>query len=809
MVRLRGGGKLAKTDLRKSNYTFHWDEPVGAARVAFDGGPEIQHFGFRVKLRTADGRIADVFSVGASGLSRTRGRGRDALGAHDSLRVTYEDRSECHVAWTLKFYDEFITAGLRVENGGAGDVRVLCLEPFVVTGEKGGLRFQGDADRWTFYNLGYQSWSPAGAMRTTETAPFSVLRLIRRMQVNAATPVSLLPGNFAADGMGAVKDLDSGAGLVAGFATFKRHFGDVRLRVDAKELEFQRFSARVDTAGMVLSRDETFETEPVYVAGGPDALAVVERYVGTIAQTMKARRPESVPSGWCTWYRYYQSIDEKKFLKNLDWLAANRDALKVDVVQLDGGYETAWGDWIKPNRQFPGGLKALAEAVRERGFTPGLWIAPFSAEMGSWIHREHPEWLIRNHVGAPQICGFVMYRARPFYGLDCTREDVRRWLAETCARLTREYGFEYLKLDFLYSAAVDGVYQDPNVTRGGAYRMGLETVREAVGEDVFLVGCGAPIGPSIGLVDAMRVGNDVAPFWRMPLTRHFLGTSIDAGTKLCLVNAVTRSILHNRLWANDPDCLLVRRDHSRLSEAEVRTLATVTALSGGLVFDGDDLTALGEDELQMLRKTLPASGCGARALDALDGPEPRLFHVPLGRAHALAVVDWEDRSESATVGLQQLGVPKDTACHVVDFWREQYLGRHTGDFVLDPVPPHDTTLLFIVPDTEADDPAAAPLFLAATLHVLGGQTMLRKASWNASMRRFRMEFQSAMQREGRVFVRLPKGSKFDALRATKGGSAGDIIMKGQILSYALSFNGKATIDIHLKQTKSIRKRPHR
>ena len=41
-----------------------------------------------------------------------------------------------------------------------------------------------------------------------------------------------------------------------------------------------------------------------------------------------------------------------------------------------------------------------------------------------------------------------------------------------------------------------------------AYRSGLELVREVVGPDVQLVGCGAPLLPSVGLVDAMRVSPD-------------------------------------------------------------------------------------------------------------------------------------------------------------------------------------------------------------------------------------------------------------------------------------------------------------
>ena len=41
-----------------------------------------------------------------------------------------------------------------------------------------------------------------------------------------------------------------------------------------------------------------------------------------------------------------------------------------------------------------------------------------------------------------------------------------------------------------------------------AYRRGLRLIRDAIGPEAYLLGCGAPILPSVGLVDAMRVSPD-------------------------------------------------------------------------------------------------------------------------------------------------------------------------------------------------------------------------------------------------------------------------------------------------------------
>jgi len=49
------------------------------------------------------------------------------------------------------------------------------------------------------------------------------------------------------------------------------------------------------------------------------------------------------------------------------------------------------------------------------------------------------------------------------------------------------------------------------VTPIQAYREGLNVIRKAVGKS-FILGCGAPLLPSAGLVDGMRIGEDTAPY---------------------------------------------------------------------------------------------------------------------------------------------------------------------------------------------------------------------------------------------------------------------------------------------------------
>lgn len=83
-----------------------------------------------------------------------------------------------------------------------------------------------------------------------------------------------------------------------------------------------------------------------------------------------------------------------------------------------------------------------------------------------------------------------------------------------------------------------------------AYRQCMEMVREVIGADSYLLGCGAPILPSVGLVDAMRVSPDTAPRYEPD------GDLSMPSQRAAALTGRARAWQHGRFWANDPDCLI-------------------------------------------------------------------------------------------------------------------------------------------------------------------------------------------------------------------------------------------------------------
>jgi alpha-galactosidase len=123
-----------------------------------------------------------------------------------------------------------------------------------------------------------------------------------------------------------------------------------------------------------------------------------------------------------------------------------------------------------------------------------------------------------------------------------------------------------------------------------AYRSGLALVRDAVGPEAHIVGCGAPILPSIGLVDAMRVSADT-----------YNPDDPDNGSDVLRGKAAieARAWQQGRLWVNDPDCLVARPRFSQREE-----WAKVIETYGGLRSVSDRIAELDDWGIDTTRRVL-------------------------------------------------------------------------------------------------------------------------------------------------------------------------------------------------------------
>jgi alpha-galactosidase len=345
--------------------------------------------------------------------------------------------------------------------------------------------------------------------------------------------------------------------------------------------------------------------EPLAVLEGGPVEDLIEAYARLIKRIHRVRINSWDPAGWCSWYHYFGQLGWPDVLENLDVAAADRRAFPFDVFQVDDGYETEIGDWTSPKPGYPG-LGGLARAIKDKGFRAGIWTAPFSASESSRLFADHPDWMVAEG-GRPKPC----YRGwgRTIYALDATHPEARRWLDATFRGLRRA-GFSYLKIDFLFAAAIPGERRK-RVTPIQAYREGMRTIRRAAGRG-FVLGCGAPLLPSVGLVDGMRIGEDTAPHWKTKPS-PFQGPN----AYFALKNALMRQFMHRAFWLNDPDCLLLRDRETELTGNERELYALAAGALDNILIDSDRLALLGRAEKDLLRRSLALRGGRPRVMGIL------------------------------------------------------------------------------------------------------------------------------------------------------------------------------------------------
>ncbi len=350
-----------------------------------------------------------------------------------------------------------------------------------------------------------------------------------------------------------------------------------------------RVSAAVEGPEVELTWDET-----------DDVIGTLERRAAELGHNMRARTP-APQRVWCSWYSYYRGVTLDAMLENAR--LARQHNLPFDVFQLDDGFQSDLGDWFTASDHFGGHARDLPAGLNQLGFTAGLWLAPFLASPTSQLFADHPEWMLRGGDDKPLKVGHNWGGA--YHALDTTHPQVLAWLRELAAT-ARSWGYPYLKLDFLYGAALPGVRHDPSVGRAQAYRMGLQALRDGAGEDAFLLGCGAPLAGSVGIVDAMRTGPDVAPLWDEDSRRVWLGDATGPSARNALHTALSRWYQHP-WYQPDPDVAICRRELSLLSATERHTIAAMLDVVGGLRASSDPIAMLDADGLALLRRCLEIS----------------------------------------------------------------------------------------------------------------------------------------------------------------------------------------------------------
>lgn len=298
----------------------------------------------------------------------------------------------------------------------------------------------------------------------------------------------------------------------------------------------------------------------------------------------------NAPIGWCSWYAYYADVKQQDIVDNLE--AMHSDLMALEYVLIDDGYQAFMGDWLTPSDKFPSGIHSVIQAIKSKGKKPAIWLAPFIAQPESQLFQHHPDWFVTHENGQPLKAEDITYagwRCTPWYILDTSNPVVQEHLTLVVKTMREEWGVEMFKLDANYWGTLKGARYQSGVTGVEAYRMGMEAIAEGAG-DAMILGCNAPMWPSLGMVDAMRVSDDV----------ERSASRFEQIAK----ETFYRSWQHRKLWQIDPDCAtFVSLSNQATDRQNYEFHRDALLACGGLLLSGDplpDLTPFAKQSLSKL-----------------------------------------------------------------------------------------------------------------------------------------------------------------------------------------------------------------
>jgi len=444
---------------------------------------------------------------------------------------------------------------------------------------------------------GYQSWTYTGPFFKDSKKRKPWPQFVIANQENAANPPKGKRGIVQSDMVFVLGDSNSQNAYVFGQLPVHRQFHQF--------VSFE-YNYRTKLLSIIWDVDRFCDAEEDYILDTVcimqgNAWRILQTYAETIKQELSPTFNTTIRKGWCSWYYYYNTITKDEILLNAKY--AKEHSIPFDFIQIDDGYQTTIGEWTTVKGSFTAAMRYIADTIKGYGFTPGIWYSPFIVSKDSRIYKENRSWILKDNNGKPVVAGFNPAWGGYYYTVDVSQPAVLSWIEDTINTLLYEWGYEYLKLDFMYAAALPGVRHNTTVSRYEALAQAVARIRKVSG-NAFVLGCGMPLQAGIGYVDAMRIGPDVAPQWGRTFFDKLFNSDSGISTRSAICSSIYRSFMHNRFWVNDPDCLMIRQHKTKLNPEERQTLYNVITALGGMLVISDRLPDYSATEREMLLQAI-------------------------------------------------------------------------------------------------------------------------------------------------------------------------------------------------------------
>lgn len=590
----------------------------------------------------------------------------------------------------------------------------------------------------------------------------------------------------------AVADPATRRGMVAGFVTFQKADG---ILFSGRDGDSVTFAAQNDYGRFLLPADKTVSGETLALGFFADARIGLEQWADATAKANNIRLKPRM-NGYCTWYSqpHGGASDEKHVLELADFTAKELAPFGFNYVQIDDFWQDGARrkgpakvfERVNPKGPYPSGMKPVADHIRSKNLVAGIWYMPFAGDQDDPWFQDKLHWFAKKPDGSTYFTNWGGG------SLDLTHPEVQQYISRIAKLITQDWGYKFLKLDGLWTGLANAQtyvangYQpddlgvatvhNPNLTPFEAYHQGFRTLREAAGQDTYILGCCASqnmrsFAAAIGHVDAMRIGPDNAPNWQ----------SLKAGPW----HGSNRYFFQGRIWHNDPDPVYVR---ASVPLAHARTICSWVTVTGMFNASSEWYPSLPADRLDLLRRTLPSHNFTARPLDLFENEFAQVWHVSnpaQPQRHLLALFQWDDNKPGTfSRTTSQLDLPPGETWVGYEYWSDTLIAPFSDRFETT-VAPTSCKVIALVPARPY------PQVLGTSRHITQGLMDLHDEKWTSS--NSKLSAASDLVANDRCEVRiLAAGDAASAASVTlddasvKAGATAVINQRGPLIRLALN-----------------------
>ncbi|RXZ79859.1 carbohydrate-binding protein [Paenibacillaceae bacterium] len=376
--------------------------------------------------------------------------------------------------------------------------------------------------------------------------------------------------------------------------------------------------------------------------------------------------PQGVPVGWNSWAAYAEHLSYEKMVDVSNFF---HDHLQNASFNNDGVvYINMDSFWTNLSDEQ---LIDLTATIRKNGQKAGSYHTPFvywGKNMlievdGTDGKYTYGDIALKDSEGrlVPHNMGII---------LDPTHPGTKMKMDFDIARF-KSRGYEFLKLDFLTHASMEGEFYDKNITTGvQAYNEGMSYLIEQLDDTMFVSASIAPIFPS-QYAHSRRISCDI--FETIDSTEYQLNNQTYGW------------------WQNGTIYHYTDPDYSVLGKNETfegaRTRVNATVISGTVYFNSDDVN---DKESQKRMKELMTNprvnelatkGKAFRSVEGNTGNNSSdTFVLEDEGVYYLAVFNFSTEPAEKTVDLARAGIPADVS--IVDLWTGESVQSKDGKLTL-------------------------------------------------------------------------------------------------------------------------------